>query len=114
MSGRTVRHPRGGRGVAVVAAPAPVPSPARRATTARPLLRVAPPRLAIPVASSDAPRRRGGSGRPVLAPIVGAQLTRVTSWRGVFVALALFGALLLVAAGLALRETLPPDRRRAG
>jgi DHA1 family bicyclomycin/chloramphenicol resistance-like MFS transporter len=51
---------------------------------------------------------------PILAPIVGAQLMRFTSWRGVFVALALFGALLLVAAGLALRETLPPERRQTG
>ncbi len=50
---------------------------------------------------------------PVVAPVLGGQLSRVMSWRGIFVVLAGFGALLLVA-GLLQRETLPPDRRSAG
>ncbi len=50
---------------------------------------------------------------PVIAPVLGGQLSRVMSWRGIFVVLAGFGALLLVA-GLLQRETLPPERRSTG
>ena len=50
---------------------------------------------------------------PVVAPVLGGQLSRVMSWRGIFVVLAGFGALLLVA-GLLQRETLPPERRSTG
>ncbi|MFB7669406.1 multidrug effflux MFS transporter [Kitasatospora sp. NPDC056138] len=50
---------------------------------------------------------------PILAPVLGAQLLHLTSWRGTFVALALLGALLTVGAVLALRESLPPERRHA-
>ncbi|GHF20481.1 Bcr/CflA family drug resistance efflux transporter [Amycolatopsis deserti] len=49
---------------------------------------------------------------PILAPVIGGQVLRLTSWRGVFVVLAVFGALLLVAAALAMPETLPAQRRR--
>lgn len=51
---------------------------------------------------------------PVIAPLAGGQLLRVTSWRGTFVLLAGLGALLLVASALWVRETLPPERRHAG
>ncbi|HEY2637245.1 MAG TPA: Bcr/CflA family multidrug efflux MFS transporter [Solirubrobacteraceae bacterium] len=51
---------------------------------------------------------------PILAPVLGAQLLKVTSWRGVFIVLAVVGALLLAMTALGLRETLPPERRRAG
>src|SRR5918911_2399899 len=51
---------------------------------------------------------------PVLAPTLGGELLRFTSWRGVFAALAGYGVLLLAIAGLALQETLPPERRRPG
>ena len=51
---------------------------------------------------------------PVLAPVVGAQLLRVTSWRGLFVALSIIGLLLLLAVAVGLDETLPADRRRRG
>jgi DHA1 family bicyclomycin/chloramphenicol resistance-like MFS transporter len=51
---------------------------------------------------------------PIFAPVIGGQLLRVTSWRGVFVILGLFGVALLLAAGLGLRETLPTERRRSG
>jgi len=50
---------------------------------------------------------------PVIAPVLGGQLSRVMSWRGIFVVLAGFGAVLLLA-GLAQRETLPPARRSTG
>jgi MFS transporter, DHA1 family, multidrug resistance protein len=50
---------------------------------------------------------------PVVAPVLGGQLSRVMSWRGIFWVLAGFGAVLLLA-GLALRETLPPERRSTG
>jgi DHA1 family bicyclomycin/chloramphenicol resistance-like MFS transporter len=49
---------------------------------------------------------------PVLAPVVGGQLLRLTSWRGVFVVLAVAGAALMIAVSFALPEPLPPDRRR--
>ena len=49
---------------------------------------------------------------PVLAPTLGGELLRVTSWRGVFVALAAYGVLVLVATALALRESLPREKRR--
>ena len=51
---------------------------------------------------------------PVLAPTLGGAVLRWTDWRGVFVALAAFGALLIVVAALRLPETLPVDRRRRG
>jgi predicted dehydrogenase len=51
---------------------------------------------------------------PILAPIVGAQVLRFTSWQGVFIVLTMLGTLLLGAVAMVLRETLPPDRRRRG
>jgi MFS transporter, DHA1 family, multidrug resistance protein len=50
---------------------------------------------------------------PIGAPLLGAALLQVTSWRGVFGALALLGLVLVVAAAT-LGETLPADRRRSG
>ena len=49
---------------------------------------------------------------PVLAPTIGGEVLRVTSWRGVFALLAVYGVLLLVVGAYALPETLPPSRRR--
>lgn len=51
---------------------------------------------------------------PILAPLIGGQLLRVTSWQGVFVVLATVGLLLSIAAALGLPETLPAERRRPG
>jgi DHA1 family bicyclomycin/chloramphenicol resistance-like MFS transporter len=51
---------------------------------------------------------------PIAAPIVGGQLLHVTSWRGVFVVLAGFGALLLGWTARALRESLDAERRHRG
>ncbi|TDB70348.1 multidrug effflux MFS transporter [Micromonospora sp. KC723] len=51
---------------------------------------------------------------PILAPTLGGGLLRWADWRGVFVALASFGVLLVVVAALGLPETLPVARRRRG
>ncbi|MEU2614701.1 multidrug effflux MFS transporter [Micromonospora sp. NPDC007271] len=51
---------------------------------------------------------------PILAPTLGSGLLRWSDWRGVFVALAVFGVLLVTVAAFGLRETLPPERRRRG
>jgi DHA1 family bicyclomycin/chloramphenicol resistance-like MFS transporter len=51
---------------------------------------------------------------PVAAPVIGGQLLRFTSWRGVFVVIAVIGGLMTVAALLGLRETLRPSERHAG
>jgi DHA1 family bicyclomycin/chloramphenicol resistance-like MFS transporter len=50
---------------------------------------------------------------PVLAPLLGAQVLRFTSWRGVFLALAAVGAILSLVASRQ-KETLAPSRRRTG
>lgn len=51
---------------------------------------------------------------PILAPTLGGQLLRFTGWRGIFVVLAVFGAVMVVVIALFLRETLPAERRHAG
>src|SRR2546422_4881029 len=48
---------------------------------------------------------------PILAPIIGAQLLRFTSWHGIFVTLAIIAALLWLGAAVGLPETLPAARR---
>ncbi|MFP5335092.1 MAG: multidrug effflux MFS transporter [Actinomycetes bacterium] len=50
---------------------------------------------------------------PVLAPTLGGQVLRLTSWRGIFVVLAVAAVLLVAVAAVGLRETLPPQRRRS-
>jgi len=49
---------------------------------------------------------------PILAPIGGAAVLHVSSWRGIFVALAAVGALIGLATVLGLPESLPRERRR--
>ncbi|WP_341953868.1 multidrug effflux MFS transporter [Salinibacterium sp. TMP30] len=49
---------------------------------------------------------------PILAPLIGSQLLLITPWRGMFVFLAIYGALVLLAAWFFIVETLPPSRRR--
>jgi len=51
---------------------------------------------------------------PLLAPQIGSGVLSFTSWRGVFLVLAGFGAVLLWSAWLRIPETLPVDRRVAG
>ena len=48
---------------------------------------------------------------PVLAPTIGGEILRFTSWRGVFALLAVYGVLLVAMGFFAVRETLPPERR---
>ncbi|MCU1618362.1 MAG: Drug resistance transporter, Bcr/CflA subfamily, partial [Modestobacter sp.] len=48
---------------------------------------------------------------PVLAPTIGGEVLRFTSWRGVFVILAVYGLLLIAVGFFLVRETLPPERR---
>ncbi len=48
---------------------------------------------------------------PVLAPLIGSALLLVMPWRGLFVVLALYGAVMLVSAIVLIPETLPPARR---
>ncbi|MGH3843410.1 MAG: multidrug effflux MFS transporter [Pseudonocardiaceae bacterium] len=50
---------------------------------------------------------------PIVAPTLGAALLGFTSWRGVFIALALYGLVLLPITARLLPETLPAHRRRA-
>jgi DHA1 family bicyclomycin/chloramphenicol resistance-like MFS transporter len=48
---------------------------------------------------------------PVLAPTIGGEILRFTSWRGVFGLLAVYGVALIAMGFFAVRETLPPERR---
>ncbi|WP_062289547.1 Bcr/CflA family efflux MFS transporter [Demequina phytophila] len=50
---------------------------------------------------------------PVIAPLLGGALARVTGWRGMFLVLAGAAVVLTAVAARALPETLPPDRRIA-
>lgn len=49
---------------------------------------------------------------PVLAPTIGGEVLRVTSWRGIFGLLAAYGVLLIAMGFFSLRETLPAEKRR--
>jgi DHA1 family bicyclomycin/chloramphenicol resistance-like MFS transporter len=51
---------------------------------------------------------------PVLAPTIGGEILRFTSWRGVFAVLAVYGVVVLALGALGLRETLPAERRHHG
>ena len=51
---------------------------------------------------------------PILAPVLGGQLLLVTDWRGLFVALAGLGALILAGTLLFIPESHPPALRRTG
>ncbi|MER5543175.1 multidrug effflux MFS transporter [Streptomyces sp. NPDC002589] len=51
---------------------------------------------------------------PIVAPLIGGQILRVTDWRGVFVVLTVVGTLLAALVWLRLPETLPPADRHAG
>ncbi len=51
---------------------------------------------------------------PCVAPLIGAQFLRLGSWRLMFVALAVFGVVLLVLAFFLLSESLPVKLRRSG
>lgn len=48
---------------------------------------------------------------PILAPVIGSQLLLVMPWPGIFVFLAGYGTLVIIAALFLVRETLPPEKR---
>jgi DHA1 family bicyclomycin/chloramphenicol resistance-like MFS transporter len=50
---------------------------------------------------------------PVLAPTIGGELLRFTSWRGIFALLAAYGVVMIVVGARLLPETLPPERRQS-
>ena len=47
---------------------------------------------------------------PILAPVIGSQLLLVMPWPGIFVFLASYGTLVIIAALFLVRETLPPEK----
>jgi DHA1 family bicyclomycin/chloramphenicol resistance-like MFS transporter len=51
---------------------------------------------------------------PIIAPVLGGQLSRVMSWRGIFGVLAGIGVALLLVGLVGVRETLPAQRGVAG
>ncbi|MEU6475512.1 multidrug effflux MFS transporter [Streptomyces sp. NPDC047017] len=51
---------------------------------------------------------------PIVAPLIGGQILRVTDWRGVFVVLTAVGVLLMAVVWTRLPETLAPERRHEG
>ncbi|MET9516542.1 Bcr/CflA family multidrug efflux MFS transporter [Streptomyces sp. NPDC002994] len=51
---------------------------------------------------------------PVIAPVIGGQVLRLTDWRGIFVVLTGVGVLLTLVVWKWLHETLPADRRHEG
>lgn len=55
-----------------------------------------------------------GGVAPIVAPLIGGQILRVTDWRGVFVVLTAIGALLAALVWVKLPETLPAAERHTG
>ncbi|MER6343778.1 multidrug effflux MFS transporter [Streptomyces sp. NPDC001595] len=51
---------------------------------------------------------------PIVAPLIGGQVLRITDWRGVFVVLTVVGALLAAVVWARLPETLPAAERHSG
>jgi MFS transporter, DHA1 family, multidrug resistance protein len=51
---------------------------------------------------------------PVVAPVIGGQVLRLTDWRGIFAVLTAVGILLTLIVWKLLDETLPPERRHSG
>ncbi|MEU6914747.1 multidrug effflux MFS transporter [Streptomyces olindensis] len=51
---------------------------------------------------------------PIVAPLIGGQVLRVTDWRGVFAVLTVIGVLIGVLVWTKLPETLPPAERHSG
>ncbi|MER6424045.1 multidrug effflux MFS transporter [Streptomyces sp. NPDC001137] len=55
-----------------------------------------------------------GGVAPIVAPLIGGQILRVTDWRGVFVVLTVVGTVLTAAVWAKLPETLPSGERHGG
>ena len=52
-----------------------------------------------------------GNLGPIVAPIAGGGILAFTNWHGVFIALAIIGAVLLITVALKLEESLPTEKR---
>ncbi|MFI1399210.1 multidrug effflux MFS transporter [Streptomyces sp. NPDC020681] len=51
---------------------------------------------------------------PIIAPLIGGQVLRITDWRGIFVVLTAVGLVLTLVVAKWLHETLPPEKRHSG
>lgn len=51
---------------------------------------------------------------PIIAPLIGGQVLRITDWRGIFVVLTAVGVVLTLVVAKWLHETLPRDKRHSG
>jgi DHA1 family bicyclomycin/chloramphenicol resistance-like MFS transporter len=51
---------------------------------------------------------------PILAPVIGAQVLKLTAWQGIFVVLCVLALAIVTLAAVALPETLPPAKRDRG
>ncbi|MFJ6459511.1 multidrug effflux MFS transporter [Streptomyces sp. NPDC091387] len=51
---------------------------------------------------------------PVIAPVIGGQVLRITDWRGIFAVLTVVGILLTLVVWKWLQETLPAEERHTG
>ena len=51
---------------------------------------------------------------PIVAPVIGGQILRLTDWRGVFVVCTVIGLLLTAVVWRRMHETLPPEQRHKG
>lgn len=51
---------------------------------------------------------------PVVAPLIGSWMLTFMPWQGIFIALAIYGVVMLVSTLIFIPETLPPARRQGG
>jgi MFS transporter, DHA1 family, multidrug resistance protein len=51
---------------------------------------------------------------PVLSPVLGGQLMKVTDWKGIFIVIGIFTMIMLLSSFFGLKETLPYERRTNG
>ncbi|MBT2393989.1 multidrug effflux MFS transporter [Streptomyces sp. ISL-1] len=51
---------------------------------------------------------------PIIAPLIGGQVLRITDWRGIFVVLTAVGIVLTLVVAKWLHETLPREKRHSG
>lgn len=51
---------------------------------------------------------------PIISPVAGGQLMKVTSWSGVFFIIGAFGIIIILAVIIGIKESLSPEKRTAG
>jgi MFS transporter, DHA1 family, multidrug resistance protein len=51
---------------------------------------------------------------PIIAPLIGGQMLRLTSWHGIFIILSCVGFLMFLTVLMSLKETLPIENRSSG